>query len=199
MATTSIEISPTAYAKILSHILKYQHYTVNGLLIGNQNGDPLLIQDVYPLFHTGHGLSPMLEIALIQLDTTFSSEQTIIGYYHAFENCKQQSPDVHCERIMDKISEHFKQAILLLVDNHALTKIKEEGSKLPFHIFSRQDSSLRLASKAQIFSNESCISSQEVIEKKLYESCVDFDDHLEDTRLDWSNSKITELIVSKFS
>ena len=198
MAVASIEISPPAYAKILSHTLKYQHYSVNGLLLGSQNGDKVLVQDAYPLFHSGHGLAPMLEIALIQLDTNFGNKLSIVGYYNAFENCKQQTPDIHCERIMDKLSEHFKQSFLLLVDNHALGKIKEEGSDLPFHVFNRQDSSLRLNAKIKVFSNEHYIIAQQVIGKMLFDVCVDFDDHLEDPKLDWSNVKITEVIDSLF-
>ena len=198
MAVDSIEITPPAYAKILSHTIKYQHYSVNGLLLGSQNGDSMLVQDVYPLFHTGHGLTPMLEIALIQLDTNFCSKLSIVGYYKAFENCKQQTPDIQCERIMDKLSEHFKQPFLLLVDNFALAKIKEEGSNLPFHTFNRQDNSLRLNAKIKLFSNEHYLIAQEVIGKRLFDVCMDFDDHLEDPKLDWSNVKITELINSLF-
>ena len=198
MATNSIEIAPSAFAKILSHTIKYQHYSVNGLLLGSQNGDSILVQDTYPLFHTGHGLAPMLEIALVQLDTNFGNKLSIVGYYKAFENCKQQTPDLQCERIMDKLSEHFKQPFLLLVDNSALAKIKEEGSTLPLHIFNRQDGSLRLNVKTKLFSNEHYIIAREVIGKKLFDVCVDFDDHLEDIKLDWSNAKITGVIDSLF-
>ena len=199
MSLASVEISPPAYAKILSHTIKYQHYTVNGLLVGSQVGNTLLVQDVYPLFHTGHGLTPMLEIALIQLDTTLPNTQSIVGYYQAFENCTQQTPDVHCDRIMEKLSEHFKLATMLLVDNHGLAKIQENGSSIPFHVFNRQDNSLRLASKVRLSSNQNLVTSQEVIEKMLHEVCVDFDDHLEEVALDWSNRKITEVIDAKFS
>ena len=198
MALASIEFSPFAYAKILSHTMKYQHSSVNGILLGTQKGDEIFVEDAYPLFHMGHGLTPMFEIALIQLDTTFGSKRTIVGYYHAFENCRQTTPDIQCERIMEKLTENFKHSFMVLIDNRALSKLKEEGSRLPFMLYTKIDNSLRLAGKTKVGCVDHHLLGEDVIEKKLYQDCIDFDDHLENPKADWSNVKITDAINSRY-
>lgn len=91
--TERIVLSPVGYTKILMHCLKYPHATVNGLLLvkstkenstgsssqrSNGEGNRVTesdgptsgaveIVDVVPLFHLGHGLSPMMEVALLQV------------------------------------------------------------------------------------------------------------------------------------
>lgn len=69
MATTKITIKPRSYAKILLHAAKYPHCKIDGLLIGklSNNGRDGLAIDAVPLFHLGHGLTPMLEMALSQV------------------------------------------------------------------------------------------------------------------------------------
>ena len=68
-STTKITVKPRSYAKILLHAAKYPHCKVDGLLIGklSNNGRDALATDAVPLFHLGHGLTPMLEMALSQV------------------------------------------------------------------------------------------------------------------------------------
>ena len=73
MASSDVLMSIKCYLKILMHSFKYPHATVNGVLIGEKkkkkdgNGSYIELVDCIPLFHMGHGLTPMLEIALHQV------------------------------------------------------------------------------------------------------------------------------------
>ncbi len=62
-------ITERAYAKIILHCCKYPHLTVNGVVIGSisKESQTVQIQDAIPLFHSGIGLAPMLEVALTQV------------------------------------------------------------------------------------------------------------------------------------
>lgn len=65
----SYSMALKAYAKIMLHCCKYPHFAVNGVVIGSVSKETqcVQIQDAIPLFHTGIGLAPMLEIALTQV------------------------------------------------------------------------------------------------------------------------------------
>lgn len=58
-----------AYAKIILHCCKYPHLALNGVVIGSisKETQSVQIQDTIPLFHSGIGLAPMLEVALTQV------------------------------------------------------------------------------------------------------------------------------------
>ena len=65
----SYSMTLKAYAKIILHCSKYRHTAVNGVVIGSisKETQSVQIQDTIPLFHSGIGLAPMLEIALTQV------------------------------------------------------------------------------------------------------------------------------------
>ena len=91
----SIEISTRAYVKMVLHVAKYPHSFVNGVLLAkmppkgqksnNSNSNVrLVLVDTIPLFHQVEGLSPMVEVALAQIERKAASIGMIIaGYYHA--------------------------------------------------------------------------------------------------------------------
>ena len=67
-------LSNKAYMKVVMHGLRYPHATVNGVLVGKRNGKGTkgqTIVDAIPLFHSGHGLTPMVEVALTQVTFNF--------------------------------------------------------------------------------------------------------------------------------
>lgn len=93
-----LPVSVKCYVKLLLHCMKYPHATVNGLLIagdlsgknntgpsdkkgksiGGKQASPSSnspdeatkwgLVDIIPLFHLGHGLTPMIELALLQVN-----------------------------------------------------------------------------------------------------------------------------------
>lgn len=64
-------ISVRCYVKMLMHALRYPHATVNGLLVADRKkkGKSIRLVDYIPMFHSGHGLTPMVEVALTQVCT----------------------------------------------------------------------------------------------------------------------------------
>lgn len=83
-----VSFSTLAYCKIVAHAAKYPHCEVNGLLIAETStkGDKLVIVDTVPLFHQCLHVSPMSEIALMQIDQSASlCNMYIAGYYLANE------------------------------------------------------------------------------------------------------------------
>ena len=61
----SVKIALKAYLKILLHCHKYPYRAINGVLIGKAKQKVAL--DCIPLFHQSLQLSPMIEIALLQV------------------------------------------------------------------------------------------------------------------------------------
>lgn len=57
-------MSPRAYRKIILHSAKYPAATVCGLLLGKAASGKVTVEDVVPLLHHWHTLSPMMEAAL---------------------------------------------------------------------------------------------------------------------------------------
>ncbi len=80
----SVHVTPTAFAKIVLHASKYPHAAVNGVLLGEIEGDGrVVIQDSIPLFHACLTLTPMLEVALYQIEAYCDSKNLkLCGYYH---------------------------------------------------------------------------------------------------------------------
>lgn len=82
----SAHLESLAFAKIVLHVSKYPHAAVNGVLLGDPVGGKLLIHDCIPLFHGCLTLTPMLEVALTQIEAYCDAMNwKICGYYQANE------------------------------------------------------------------------------------------------------------------
>lgn len=92
---------------------------MNGLLLGKKSGERAKTEvlDAIPLFHQCLFVSPMSEIALVQVESRASSEGLqIIGYYAASENFYDNSLDkVPGIKVADKISEQNGSACVVMV------------------------------------------------------------------------------------
>lgn len=56
---------------MILHAAKYPHLAVNGILLGSKEGKDIV--DVVPLFHQCLHVSPMAEIALVQVGNPVNS------------------------------------------------------------------------------------------------------------------------------
>ena len=66
--------------------------------------------DAVPLFHQVHGLSPMVEVALTQVESVARQEGLrVAGYYHANELLRDAAVDPFSQKIADKVL-HEQQA-----------------------------------------------------------------------------------------
>ena len=79
-----VEISSTAYSKVVLHAIKYPHCTVRGVLLGRKGsgGDSdVRILDVIPALHNAL-LAPPVEMLFIHLDAYCQeSKLDILGVY----------------------------------------------------------------------------------------------------------------------
>lgn len=77
--TDQYTLSTVAHVKLMMHALKYHYASVNGFLLvedgsgknktrgGKEESNRIDFVDAIPLFHLGHGLTPMIEVALLQV------------------------------------------------------------------------------------------------------------------------------------
>jgi len=199
----SIEISTRAYVKMVLHVAKYPHSFVNGVLLakmppkgqkpGNTTNVRLVLIDTIPLFHQVEGLSPMVEVALAQIERKAASIGMIIaGYYHANRQFKDTTVDVFSQRIADRIANLTGNTALLTFDN------KKLGLQLETHALLAQlpcDPSdtggatrwRRCASTCIRVDEDTCAVASEFVQNRGYKDLIDFDNHLDDITQDYLN------------
>lgn len=68
---SEVTFSAKAYCKIILHAAKYPHCSVNGVLLSKSSGSnkskEIEFVDAIPLFHIAINLTPMAEVALMQV------------------------------------------------------------------------------------------------------------------------------------
>ncbi|KAI9595956.1 neighbor of COX4-like protein [Syncephalis fuscata] len=129
-------VSRCAYAKIVLHVAAHACSSVNGVLLATTSSlktSAVAVTDVVPLFHTRLNLSPMLEIALEQLDIYCEKTgQTIIGYYQANEMLDSTELSLVGTHIANRIREYQPEAFAVVVDNNKLSTTQPTNA-LIFH------------------------------------------------------------------
>lgn len=89
---------------------------MNGLLLGSKSNKTEVV-DAVPLFHQCLYVTPMSEIALIQVESKATSEGLqIIGYYAAAENFYDNTIEkVPAIKVAEKIVENNGSACVVVV------------------------------------------------------------------------------------
>nr|CAH0105869.1 unnamed protein product [Daphnia galeata] len=195
---SSCELSKLAYSKIILHAFKYPHTAINGVLLANEgsNSQSVKYVDAIPLFHHNLGLAPMLEVALMQIDSYCRTAGLVIaGYYHASEAVAEMNPDPVSQKICEKIAEYFPNACLVLINNRLLSKQMTQTS---LSVIQYSDGKWKVKDKENfkiLPNNEAALNSvSSLLSKKLYKTFVDFDDHLDDIHQDWLNVSLKSMI-----
>lgn len=198
MASRNIEVSNKAFTKIQLHAAKYPHCGVNGVLLACKHTfgktKALHFVDVVPLFHQALQLTPMLEIALINIDSYCSSQDLYIaGYYEAPKHLKKSElPGIFTSKIADKVKENFGESILVMIDNFKVPHSKS----LKFYEKS-PDGKWKPHQSDVTFEEGSDETLQDFLNKNVHKDLVDFDNHLDDISFHWLNHDINQLIVMK--
>ncbi|XP_056637587.1 ER membrane protein complex subunit 8/9 homolog [Diorhabda sublineata] len=187
---TNIKFSNNAYCKMIFHAAKYPHCTVNGVLLAKtHNNRDVELVDCIPLFHISINLTPMAEIALMQIDEYASKKGLIIaGYYVAPENPRETNFDKVYNRISEKIAANCGSSYVVIVNSTIYTVQK---GKIPLKIGLYSDGHYKQCENVSVSDDalNICITG---INDELYNKLIDFDNHLDDISLDWRNCELNE-------
>ncbi|KZT60519.1 UPF0172-domain-containing protein [Calocera cornea HHB12733] len=209
MAPHTYTISRLAYVKLLLHAAKYPTCTVNGVLLTSSppGVTDVVVSDAVPLLHHWTSLSPMMEIGL-DLVGGYAEDAglRIIGYYEASERADETSLGPVGDRVVSKIKVSNADAVALVLDAQALSM--GEAGLLPYTASpslkaipnsftsppptapsadSKHSPTFHLAE-----TDLPARTLRAIEERTVQEELGDFDDHLEDVRIDWlKNPKVT--------
>ncbi|XP_058116943.1 ER membrane protein complex subunit 8/9 homolog [Anopheles ziemanni] len=174
-----------AYCKIMLHAAKYPHLAVNGLLLA-EAGKPSVIVDAVPLFHQCLQVSPMAEVALVQVEAKASRKgRQIVGYYvgceNFYENRLERAPGL---RIADKIAENCPDACVALIDNRSISINMRYPALLTWqHRDNRWTKAKCLVDNDRVTFDAVSRLLQRGAAKELH----DYDNYLDNTQNDWDN------------
>ncbi|XP_061820169.1 ER membrane protein complex subunit 8 [Nerophis lumbriciformis] len=200
-----IQLTSQAYCKMILHAAKYPHNAVNGLLVAEKGKekkkeshphDPVLCVDCVPLFHCTLALAPMLEVALTLIDTWCKENNyVIVAYYQANECIKDPRPNQVAEKVAARISESFSDAAIVMVDSSRLRMSCQESIVIIYdHHEDKWKSRDVTVDSFEDWSEAQKITSA-LLEGRSYEDLIDFDNHLDDLRNDWTNPVINKSVL----
>jgi len=201
-------VSTKCFTKILLHSMKYPHASVNGVIITQKKKDKhgsvyIELVDCVPLFHLTHGLTPMLEMALLQISTHYKTTSScplqIGGYYQANKYFTDSTPTVFAGKIAEKVWEQNNDAVMLMVNNYGLANafdsIKDLDKALNLYQF--VDGIWKMKNGGFHYDSPStaleCVN-YFIYDVKLHESLIDFDNHLDDIKCDWTNESLNNVL-----
>ncbi|GAA5994878.1 ER membrane protein complex subunit 8/9 family protein [Rhodotorula paludigena] len=185
-------LAPLAYLKIVLHAAKYPASTCVGLLLGtvdDKSTGQCTVSDAIPLLHHWTDLSPAMEAGL-QLADVFAKQQQVVflGVYVANERLGDLGVPHSVQKVADAIRSQRPEALVLVVDNEKLAT--NEPAIIP-HLPSSSKSSTSwqpasLASAKLTLSDTSAPQKAlEQVRAGRHAALGDFDEHLEDVRVDW--------------
>ena len=201
----SIELTTRAYSKIILHAAKYPYASVNGVVLaksppkGQKAGAAakLSLIDTIPLFHQSEGLSPMVEVALTQIESRAASVGMVIaGFYHANRSFHLPSSiDVFSQRIADRVADlcPLGRAALLTVDNRRLGLNMEQHALLGQMFIGNAEGGpgggrwRTIANKSIRVDDMAFAITSSLLHGRKYKDLSDFDNHLDDVSQDYLN------------
>uniref|UniRef100_H2VBX1 ER membrane protein complex subunit 8 n=1 Tax=Takifugu rubripes TaxID=31033 RepID=H2VBX1_TAKRU len=196
-----IQLTSQAYCKMLLHAAKYPHYAVNGLLVAEKtkekkkdgHSEPVLCVDCVPLFHGTLALAPMLEVALTLVSRCQGTHTLhLVGLFKCLKRVK---PDQVAEKVAARISENFSEAAIVMVDNRRLSISCFEPIVLIYDHHENKWKSRDVTSDGFEDWSEAQKITSALLESRSYENLVDFDNHLDDLRNDWTNPVINKSVL----
>ncbi|KAG7230206.1 hypothetical protein INR49_012339 [Caranx melampygus] len=138
----------------------------------------------------------MLEVALTLIDTWCKENSYVIaGYYQANERTKDSRPNQVAEKVAARICENFSEAAIVMVDSSRLTISCFEPIVLIYdHHENKWKNREVTAESFEDWSEAQKITSA-LLEGRSYENLIDFDNHLDDLRNDWTNPVINKSVL----
>ncbi|XP_001664192.2 ER membrane protein complex subunit 8/9 homolog [Aedes aegypti] len=186
---SEVNFSARAYCKMMLHAAKYPHLAVNGLLLGAK-GDQQKVVDAVPLFHQCLHVSPMAEIALIQVEAKAAKEGLqVLGYYAAAENFYDNSLErAPGARIADKVVENVNGAVFAVIDNRAVSiNMRYPALK----VWQSKEGRWTKVAKCSVEDSKNTFDAvSSLLQRGAMKELNDFDNYLDNTDNDWSNDHL---------
>ncbi|NXU55358.1 EMC8 protein, partial [Turnix velox] len=104
-------------------------------------------------------------------------------------------PNQVAEKVASRIAEGFNDTALIMVDN---TKFTTECVEPAIHVYELHENKWRCKDPHIDFCedwNEAQRIASSLLDSKSYETLVDFDNHLDDIRNDWTNPEINKAVL----
>ncbi|KAF9145469.1 hypothetical protein BGX30_008686 [Mortierella sp. GBA39] len=186
-----MKFSHKAYLKPLAHATKYPTGPVNGVFLAETNSTNVV--DAVPFFHFWGTLTPMLEVAMTQVDLHCQANGLrIIGYYEANERLEDEAFSLVGQKIASQIHHVNPEAFAVVIKNKNI--ISDEVAFLPYQFKEGQwrVSKDAFTDKNAGFSLENSSSptvAAKALRGGLGEKLADFDNHLENIKEDWLTNK----------
>eukprot|EP00831_Metopus_contortus_P050488 TRINITY_DN42446_c0_g1_i4.p1 TRINITY_DN42446_c0_g1~~TRINITY_DN42446_c0_g1_i4.p1 ORF type:complete len:206 (+),score=40.56 TRINITY_DN42446_c0_g1_i4:166-783(+) len=169
--------------KMLFHSLKHAKAHCYGVLLGKYDEGMIEVVDAIPLSHTPV-LVPMLTVAFQMIEAhALEKKLNIVGSYELSSDVTE--PSAVSLDIMQQIVEKNQRAALCSM----IFPKKEMENKYSFgnrdFIFNTEDSNFKAISSAVKITSEAC---EYCVKTGMWTTLIDFDDHFENSDLDWRNS-----------
>ncbi|CAG0916591.1 unnamed protein product [Notodromas monacha] len=199
----NLNFLPAAVAKTYLHAAKYPNHPLNGVLLASETEDGLLVKDAIPFFHSQLELTPMLEIALCQIDAYCkANDLQIAGYYEVEDtpgNLKKPGFRANC--ITERISEHYPGTFVMFPDVRALFEPTEFKNMVYVYTCPPGDKwkSAKSYGLLDLDLADFVSGLRVLMQDGVHKTLTDFDDHLDDISLDWKNRNLNERLKATFA
>ncbi|WFD22274.1 hypothetical protein MEQU1_000940 [Malassezia equina] len=173
---TRAQMSARAYKKLVFHAAKYPAYTCVGVLVGTTDGH-YDVQDLVPLAHHWATLSPMTEAGLALVPHLSASSRKMIGVYEIPERLEQKNVSPTTTALADKLAKKLGLSPLVLFVHG--DKLLESPEKALL-------ASARQTMRVSVPDSATLVPQLEKdVDSGKWAALADWDDHLENTTLDW--------------
>ncbi|KAF9576794.1 hypothetical protein EC968_003301 [Mortierella alpina] len=185
-----MKFSHKSYLKPLLHAAKYPTASVNGVFLADASDN---IVDAVPFFHFWNTLTPMLEVAMTQVDLHCKANGLrIIGYYEANERLDDEALSLVGQKISSRILQVQPDAFAVVIKNGSIN-----SDDIAFSPYQYKEGLWRVSRGAfterdGVFSMENASSPALVVkalQDGLSSKLADFDSHLENVKEDWLTNK----------
>ena len=206
MSSTSIVISPPAYLKAVLHAARYPASPILGLLTTKlttttppTKSITLSPLDALPLFHS-EPVGPLLELALLQADAVAAARgERVCGVYVASERYDRKDVTPLAQRIANQLTalQHNQPSLILLLDNGRLAHSRQPP-EVAFDALVQSSGGERWVAvptsgvtvAGDTLNGDALKRARELLMADKQEEVVDFEAHIENVALDWTNAHI---------
>ncbi|CAO1622083.1 unnamed protein product [Parajaminaea phylloscopi] len=215
----NITFTAPAYALAALHAARHPHASVTGILLGNSEGDSSVVTRVVPLAHHWTDLVPAEDNALALLQahlagSTSASDNSstrVLGIYEAPARSDASSPSASALRLAAKVarshsaaSPQSSNAHLVLLNGPGILSSSDAIKSYPITAASSgavptTTAPVRIEKEEQTLKalREALQTPAGRSPSAPWQEVSDFDDHLEDTAVDWLNNRSAMDAISK--